>query len=61
MVRLHSELVRAQWRYSTSDGRFTLRWAAVRGADTVVALPRLAYPRGFDVHAVERGWCAARP
>ena len=43
---------RAQWRYSTSDGRFTLRWTAVRGADTVVALPHLAYPRGFDVHAV---------
>ncbi|MGZ6674130.1 MAG: hypothetical protein ACXVFM_17460, partial [Solirubrobacteraceae bacterium] len=42
----------AQWRYGTGDGRFTLRWTAVRGADTVVALPRLAYPRGFDVHAV---------
>ena len=37
------------WQYSPSDGRFTLRWTAVRGADTVVALPRLAYPRGSAV------------
>ena len=43
------------------DGRFTLRWTAARGADTVVALPRLAYPRGFDVPRPRRAaWCAAR-
>jgi endoglycosylceramidase len=39
----------ARWRYSASDGRLTLRWTAARGADTVVALPRLAYPGGFAV------------
>jgi endoglycosylceramidase len=42
----------ARWRYGAADGRFTLSWTAVRGADTVVAVPRLSYPRGFDVHAV---------
>jgi endoglycosylceramidase len=31
------------------DGRLRLRWRATGGADTVVALPRLAYPRGFAV------------
>ncbi len=41
----------ARWSYRTADGHFNLRWTAVRGADTVVALPRLAYPRGFDVRA----------
>ena len=39
------------WRYRPGDGRFTLRWTAVRGADTVVALPRLAYPHGSAVRA----------
>jgi endoglycosylceramidase len=49
-VRLAGRSVR--WHYSAADGRFTLRWTAVPGAETVVAVPRLAYPRGFDVHAV---------
>jgi hypothetical protein len=40
---------RARWRYGAADGRFSLRWTAVGGADTVVAVPRLAYPRGFAV------------
>jgi hypothetical protein len=26
-----------------------VRWRATGGADTIVALPRLAYPRGFAV------------
>jgi endoglycosylceramidase len=42
---------RARWRYGAADGRFTLGWTAVRGADTVVAVPRLAYPHGFTVRA----------
>jgi endoglycosylceramidase len=42
---------RARWRYGAADGRFTLSWTAVRGADTVVAVPGLAYPRGFAVRA----------
>ncbi len=41
----------ARWSYRASDGRFSLRWTAARLADTVVALPRLAYPRGFTVRA----------
>jgi endoglycosylceramidase len=41
----------ARWTYRASDGRFTLRWTAVRGADTVIALPALAYPHGFAVRA----------
>jgi len=41
----------AHWSYRAADGRFTLRWRAARGADTVVALPRVAYPRGFAVRA----------
>ena len=41
----------ARWSYRATDGHFSLRWTAVRGADTVVALPRLAYPRGFVVRA----------
>ena len=41
----------ARWSYRTADGRFTLRWTAARGGDTVVAVPRAAYPRGFDVRA----------
>ena len=39
----------ARWGYRAADGRFSLRWRAAGGADTVVALPRLAYPRGFAV------------
>ena len=42
---------RARWRYGAADGRFTLGWTAARGADTVVAVPRLAYPHGFTVRA----------
>ena len=41
----------ARWSYRVSDGRFTLRWTSARGADTVVAVPRVAYPRGFSVRA----------
>lgn len=41
----------AQWRYRASDGRFSLSWIAARRADTVVAVPRLAYPHGFAVRA----------
>jgi endoglycosylceramidase len=41
----------ARWSYRAADGRLSLRWTAVRGADTVVAVPRLAYPRGFAVRA----------
>jgi hypothetical protein len=41
----------ARWRYGAGDGRFSLSWTAVGGADTVVAVPRLAYPRGFAVRA----------
>jgi endoglycosylceramidase len=41
----------ARWSYSAANGRFSLRWTAAHGADTVVALPRLAYPRGFGVRA----------
>src|SRR6185437_6804479 len=39
----------AWWRHSALDGRLRLRWRATAGADTVVALPRLAYPRGFAI------------
>ena len=42
---------RARWSYSAADGRFTPALDGGRGADTVVALPRLAYPRGFTVRA----------
>ena len=53
---------RARGATTTADGRFTLRWTAARGADTVVALPRLAYPRGFDgARRTACAWCAARP
>jgi hypothetical protein len=45
-------LVDAQGRAVVLHGVITLRWTAVLGADTVVAVPRLAYPRGFDVHTV---------
>jgi endoglycosylceramidase len=41
----------ARWTYDAAAGRFTMRWTAARAADTVVVLPRLAYPRGFAVHA----------
>jgi endoglycosylceramidase len=41
----------ARWSYRAADGRFSLRWTAARRADTVVALPRLAYPHGFTVRA----------
>jgi hypothetical protein len=41
----------ARWSYRAGDGRFTLRWTSARGADTVVAVPRVAYPRGFSVRA----------
>ena len=41
----------ARWSYRATDGRFSLRWTAAPRADTVVALPRLAYPRGFTVRA----------
>jgi hypothetical protein len=39
----------AHWSYRATDGRFRLRWTAAGRADTVVALPRLAYPHGFTV------------
>jgi endoglycosylceramidase len=39
----------ARWSYRTSDGRFSLRWTASSGADTVIATPKLAYPRGVRV------------
>ena len=39
----------ARWSYRPTDGHFSLSWTAVRGADTVVAVPTVAYPRGFSV------------
>ena len=39
----------ARWSYGAADGRLRLRWTAAGGADTVVALPQLAYPHGFTV------------
>ena len=39
----------ARWSYGAADGRFGLSWTATAGADTVVALPRITYPRGFTV------------
>lgn len=39
----------ARWSYRAADGRLRLHWTAAGGADTVVALPRLAYPHGFTV------------
>jgi endoglycosylceramidase len=41
----------AHWSYRATDGRFSLRWTAAGRADTVVALPRLAYPHGFALRA----------
>jgi endoglycosylceramidase len=41
----------ARWSYRAADGRFSLSWTAARGTDTVVAVPRVAYPRGFAVRA----------
>jgi endoglycosylceramidase len=41
----------ARWSYQAADGRFSLRWTAARGADTLVAVPAVAYPRGFAVRA----------
>ena len=41
----------ARWSYRGADGRFNLRWTAARGADTLVTVPAVAYPRGFAVRA----------
>jgi endoglycosylceramidase len=41
----------ARWSYRAADGRFSLRWTAAHGADTVVTVPAVAYPRGFGVSA----------
>jgi endoglycosylceramidase len=43
--------VGARWSYAVASGRFTLRWTSTRGADTIVAVPRAAYPRGYSVRA----------
>jgi endoglycosylceramidase len=50
----------ARWAYDSADGRFTLRWTAARGADTVIVLPTIAYPDGFRVRTTASGSCGAR-